>query len=107
MEPTTVAAVTVEDARRAGFPSKAAMLKAFPRKLGSRLYRVEFALAGPDPRIALRERAELDEDDRKAITTRLERMDRSLPRAVDGRTLRADRGEARDPRWGPRRRALP
>ena len=63
VEPTTVAGVTVDDAKRAGFPTKAALLKAFPRKRGSRLYRVEFALAGPDPRIALRERAELDDDD--------------------------------------------
>jgi hypothetical protein len=77
VEPTTVAAVTVEDARRAGFPTKAALLKAFPRKRGSRLHRVEFALAGPDPRIALRERAELGDEDREAIAKRLARMDRS------------------------------
>ena len=77
VEPTTVAAVTVDDAKRAGFPSKAALLKAFPRKHGSRLHRVEFALAGPDPRIALRERAELGDEDREAIAKRLARMDRS------------------------------
>ena len=46
VEPTTPSAVTVEDARRAGFPSRAALLRAFPRKPGSRLYRVELSLAG-------------------------------------------------------------
>ena len=60
VEPTTPSAVTVEDARRAGFPSRAALLKAFPRKPGSRLYRVEFSVAGPDPRIALRSRPNLE-----------------------------------------------
>ena len=74
---TTVAGVSVEDARRAGFATKAALVKAFPRKPGSRLYRVEFAVAGPDPRIALRERAELSETEANEIEARLERMDRS------------------------------
>ncbi len=46
LEPIRVADVTVADAKRAGFPTKAALLKAFPRKRGSRLYRVEFVLAG-------------------------------------------------------------
>ena len=77
VERTTLAGVTVEDARRAGFATKAALAKAFPRKPGSRLYRVEFALAGPDPRIALRERAELNDEEAETITARLQRMDRS------------------------------
>ena len=75
VEPTTQAAVTVADARRAGFASKAALLKAFPRKPGSRLYRVEFALAGPDPRIALRERAELEPEEVAELSKRLARYD--------------------------------
>ena len=77
VELTTLAGVSVEDARRAGFATKAALAKAFPRKPGSRLYRVEFALAGPDPRIALRERAELNDEEAETITARLQRMDRS------------------------------
>ena len=79
VEPIAVAAVTPADARKAGFPSRAALLKAFPRKPGARLYRVEFALAGPDPRIALRERAELTDDDVASIASRLERYDRADP----------------------------
>ena len=74
VEPLPISAVTVEDAVRAGFQSRAAMLRAFPRKPGSRLYRVEFSLAGPDPRIALRERAELSEAELEDITARLARM---------------------------------
>lgn len=79
LEPTTIAAVTPEDAKRAGFASKAALVKAFPRKPGSRLYRVEFAIAGPDPRVALRERAELEQSEVDEIAARLARMDRSSP----------------------------
>ena len=75
LEPVRVADVTVEDAKRAGFASRTALLKAFPRKRGSRLYRVEFALAGPDPRIALRERAQLDAPEVEEISKRLARMD--------------------------------
>jgi hypothetical protein len=72
--PLAVSAVTVADARRAGFPSRAALLKAFPRKPGSRLYRVEFELAGPDPRIALRERADLSDAEIAGLSARLARM---------------------------------
>jgi hypothetical protein len=79
VERTTQAAVTVEDARRAGFQSKAALLKAFPRKPGSRLYRVEFAVAGEDPRIALRERAEFDDGEVEEISRRLARYDKPSP----------------------------
>jgi hypothetical protein len=74
VEPTTPSAVTVEDARRAGFPSRAALLRAFPRKPGSRLYRVELSLAGPDPRIALRSRADLGPDEIAELDRRLARM---------------------------------
>jgi hypothetical protein len=79
VERTTQAAVTTEDAKRAGFASKAALLKAFPRKPGSRLHRVEFAVAGPDPRIALRERAELGESEVAELDRRLARMDAQRP----------------------------
>ena len=79
VEPTTQSAVTVEDARRAGFASRAALLKAFPKKPGSRLYRIEFGLAGPDPRIALRNNAELSHDEVAELSRRLARMDAAKP----------------------------
>ena len=75
VERTTQASVTVEDTKRAGFASRAALLKAFPRKPGSRLYRVEFSIAGPDPRIALRERAELTQAEVEDLDKRLARYD--------------------------------
>ena len=74
VEPMPISAVTVEDAVRAGFSSRAALLTAFPRKPGSRLYRVEFSVTGPDPRIALRGRADLTETEIAEVTARLARM---------------------------------
>ena len=77
VEPISVSAVSSEDAIRAGFASRAALLEAFPWKAGSRLYRVEFSVAGPDPRIALRNNPELVPADRREIDARLARMDRA------------------------------
>ncbi|HET8950040.1 MAG TPA: hypothetical protein VFN44_06010 [Solirubrobacteraceae bacterium] len=74
VRPLPVSAVTVEDAKKAGFASRAALLKAFPRKPGSRLYRVEFEVAGPDPRIALRERADLTDEEIAGLSAKLARM---------------------------------
>ena len=79
VEPIAVAAVSATDARRAGFACRAALLRAFPRKPGARLYRVEFRVAGPDPRIALREQAELTDDEVDSIASRLARYDRADP----------------------------
>ena len=95
VERTTQSAVTVEDAQRAGFPSKAALIKAFPKKPGSRLYRVEFAIAGPDPRIALRNNAELSEDELQSITKRLARMDATRPWTRETLNLIAAKPETR------------
>ena len=92
VERTTLAGVTAEDARRAGFASKAALLKAFPRKPGSRLYRVEFSLAGPDPRIALRENDDLSVDEVAELDRRLARMG---PWALQTLELIRDRPEVR------------
>jgi hypothetical protein len=64
--------VSDADARRAGHRSAEALLGAFPGRTGD-LYRVELRLAGPDPRVALRER-EPDEAELAEIHARLRRM---------------------------------
>jgi len=73
VDPIEPGEVTDEDARRAGHPDRASVLAA----VGSEgtLYRVAFHLAGPDPRIALREDAALSDADRAAIAARLARLD--------------------------------
>ncbi len=65
--------VTEDDARRAGAPDRAALLAGL--RPGGELHRVEFRLAGPDPRIALRRRSEISPAERAEIDARLARLD--------------------------------
>jgi hypothetical protein len=65
--------ITADDVRRAGFADRDALLSSL-RPEGD-LYRISFHLRGPDSRIALRERADLSEEEREQIARRLERMD--------------------------------
>jgi len=65
--------VTDADARRAGAESREALLSEGRQERP--LYRIEFRLAGPDPRIALRERADISPGQRAEIDARLSRLD--------------------------------
>jgi 3-deoxy-7-phosphoheptulonate synthase len=66
-------ALTEADARRAGAADRAALMSAL-RGDGA-LYRIALHFAGPDPRIALRERVELSAAERSAVDARLSRFD--------------------------------
>jgi hypothetical protein len=81
-----VADVTDADARAAGYPNEAALRADIPGDASHPLYRIEVGYAGPDPRIALRERtpsaAELVE-----IAAVLDRMDRTGARGPWTRTV--------------------
>jgi hypothetical protein len=70
--------ITNADARRAGHGSPAAVLAAIGDRTGP-LYRVRFHVAGPDPRVALRDRAELTDDDIAVLTERVGRLDARGP----------------------------
>jgi hypothetical protein len=67
--------ITDAEARRAGHPDRDSALRQL-RPEGT-LYRIAFHVQGPDPRIALREQADLDNDELTAITARLDRFDRA------------------------------
>ena len=78
VDTVTTKQITADDARRAGYASRAALL----RELASfrddgKLYRIEVKLAGPDPRVALRERDSLSAEELAELGRRLERYDRS------------------------------
>jgi hypothetical protein len=66
-------AVTDADARRAGAEDRDALLAALPGE--GALHRIEFRVAGPDPRIALRERSDIPPAERAEIDARLARFD--------------------------------
>jgi hypothetical protein len=81
--------ITPEDARRAGFADPDAAWAMLRNREGD-LYRVTLRLAGPDPRIALREDAALDAAARAEIAARLARLDKaSTHGAWTDATLRA------------------
>lgn len=73
VEPVGEDDVTDEDARRAGAPDRETLLAGLRPE--GRLHRVEFRLAGPDPRIALRKRSRISPSERAAIDARLARLD--------------------------------
>jgi hypothetical protein len=74
IEPVTLASVSADDARRAGYGSRAELLGELRAREG-RTYRIRLHLAGPDPRVELRARAELTGEELTAIRARLARLD--------------------------------
>lgn len=81
----TAAGVVRFDTRKAPVPLPPRKLGASPRAGpslldrgdGERGYRMRVSPAGDDPRVALREQAELSDDERRALDARLDRWDAS------------------------------
>jgi hypothetical protein len=67
------------DARRAGFAGRAELLRELDRRGDAPVYRVDFHLAGPDPREALRRADSMAEEGWAELTRRLARLDRASP----------------------------
>ena len=82
VEATAVDEVVVEsisdaDARRAGAGSRDELLTGLARHPDRPVYRIGLRFAGPDPRVALRERADLSAQDHAELVRRLDRLDRA------------------------------
>jgi hypothetical protein len=69
--------ISADDATGAGFGSADAARVWIERRGDGDLYRVGLRIAGPDPRVALRDDDDLDADAVTAIAQRLARMDRA------------------------------
>jgi hypothetical protein len=67
------------DARRAGYASRDDLLTELSGRTEGTIYRVELGALRPDPRVALRESATLDDAERREISRRLQRLDSSAP----------------------------
>ncbi|MGD9573227.1 MAG: hypothetical protein AB7V62_15195 [Thermoleophilia bacterium] len=78
--------ITEADARAAGFAGRDALLAFLARRDTGRVHRIDLRLAGPDPRVALRARSDLDPAEAAEVIARLDAMDR---RAKDGPWTRA------------------
>jgi hypothetical protein len=71
--------LTAEVAREAGYPTRRALVDSLAPTRNP-LYLVRFHPGGPDPRVALRERAELTDADRAELDRRLDGYDERSPR---------------------------
>jgi hypothetical protein len=78
------AKLSAADARRAGCRSVDELLaedaRVQARGRAGELYRIRLRYVGEDPRVALREEADLDTDALAAVTARLDRLDRASSR---------------------------
>jgi len=70
--------ITAEDATRAGYASREALQAELASRDGT-LYRIELGALGPDPRIALRKRASLSNDELAGLTAKLAKLDANAP----------------------------
>lgn len=80
VRPIATDEISADDAVRAGYPSRESLLEELAAREGT-LYRIDLGALGPDPRIALRASAALDEAELEVVTARLERLD---SHAADG-----------------------
>lgn len=69
--------ISEDDAHRAGFETRKALLAGLQTGRGRTLYRISFHLAGPDPRTALRQEDRFDDDELASLHDRLVALDQS------------------------------
>lgn len=99
VDPVRVKDITAQDAKDAGSESLKELL-GFLRNRSGTVYRMRVRYAGPDPRVALREAAVLDDETYTAIRGRLARLDRASrhgPWTTDVLALIAANPERRAP----------
>jgi hypothetical protein len=86
--PVLLDAITASDAQQAGYPSREALVADLASRPDGVLYRIDFGSLGPDPRVALRQQAPIDDAERQDLRARLLRLDaRSESGAWTRRTL--------------------
>ena len=81
------ASISEEDAVRAGFASRAVLLAELNRRSKGDIYRIALGSLRADPRLALRERAELGESELRTVLERLRRLDHAAAEPWTARTL--------------------
>jgi hypothetical protein len=69
--------ITAEEAQRAGFESRDALLVELATMPDGELYRIGFRLRGDDPRLALRRQDDLSAADLAELRRRLDRLDQA------------------------------
>jgi len=94
VQPVELEQITDDDARRAGASTRDELIERLDRRnAGHPAYRIGLRFAGADPRVALRENADLTDDDLTQITQRLERLDRARDTPWTRATLQLIEGQ--------------
>jgi hypothetical protein len=84
---TTIEAIGDGDARRAGYASLTELRADLMQRDEGELYRIELGRLGPDPRVALRQKAALTNEERRVLLDRLARLDARAPEPWTSSTL--------------------
>jgi len=77
VEPVKVNAITKADAAKAGFESVDLLLKYLNKGTSGTIYKVKVKYESEDPRIELREKTDLTDDEFQKLMTKLERLDKT------------------------------
>lgn len=80
VDPVEMEAITEEQAERAGFGSRGDLLEELSKRSRGQVYRIKVSYLGADPREALRDSANLSDQEIEEIRARLERFDRASPK---------------------------
>ncbi len=73
VERVAASAITSAAAKAAGYPSSDDLWDELDARPGGELYRIQFSLAGKDPRLALREKSKLKRDEMAELLAKLAR----------------------------------
>lgn len=87
VEACALSSITSKDARSAGFESRQALVEELQQRTEGQVYRIEFRLAGEDPRIALREDDQIEPEEMSEILAKLARKDRASKRGACSQAL--------------------
>lgn len=75
IEKVAMTKVTDSEVKRAGYPSRAALLRELSKHPGGDLYRIAFHLKGADPRVALRADGRITKAEMKVVIAALKTLD--------------------------------
>ncbi len=75
ISPTNASEITSREAAKAGFASLEELLKLLATIPAGTIYKIRLAYHSPDPRIALRSRATITNDEFETLKTKLDRLD--------------------------------
>jgi hypothetical protein len=75
VDEVSIARISDADARRAGYASRDDLMTELTARTEGKVYRIQLGALRPDPRVALRQSAEIAGEEQREIARRLQRLD--------------------------------